>query len=608
MESCEVCGDDLRRFCSQGHAAGAGMLFCETCGEMLPLAAGGPAMPAAPPPTMDYSSGSFADFIAGGDEDAPRPGISSTALALADAPTPAVPAEVVPGPIVEPGLVFEPVPVPEPEPPAPKPPPPAPNPAPPAPPAAKATVTGARPAPPAPEAGPPAAAPPEAAPPAAAPPEVAMPTLAPPAAAPQAANGGAAVTTTTPPDLRFTIPRDAHRTWRSSTKPRDEPGPDGGVHHDDGPPVAGEPGSLAEPRPGRSRRVRVIAIVLLVAVLGAGGTFGAVALHRHYAARLTAPLSPPIARAGPTPAASTGAPAQSTSPAPLSTPVQPAGQLGWATPLPVQPLRDNAAITAVSCPTHSACYAADTSGGVLSSAPPAGWHRAATDRAAGLVAISCATATRCVALDRAGHALGLRNGVWSSPGLVDTGTGTFTGLSCPTSTFCMASDSGGAAFAETPGGWQQFSLATSGGGLTDVSCANASFCAAVDDGGGAYTYNGTTWTGVSAIDVGHSFTAVSCATATFCVAVDNSGNAAIFNHGTWHVSPMPSTALTVSCPARDFCVATNGTGGALTYQDGEWSTVTVVDGTAAINTLSCASPTFCVATDHHGDVLYYRPT
>ena len=70
---------------------------------------------------------------------------------------------------------------------------------------------------------------------------------------------------------------------------------------------------------------------------------------------------------------------------------------------------------------------------------------------------------------------------------------------------------------------------------------------------------------------------------------------------------MTSTMLAVSCPVRDFCVATNSAGAAVVYQGGKWSPVTVVDGTAAINTLSCASPTFCVATDHHGDVLYYRP-
>ena len=130
---------------------------------------------------------------------------------------------------------------------------------------------------------------------------------------------------------------------------------------------------------------------------------------------------------------------------------------------------------------------------------------------------------------------------------------------------------------------------------------------AVDNGGGVYTYNGTSWTGVAAIDVGHSFTAVSCATATFCVAVDSSGNAAVLDHGKWHVSPMTSTMIAVSCPVRAFCVATNSAGGPVAYQGGKWSPVTVVDGTAAINTLSCASPTFCVATDHHGDVLYYRP-
>src|SRR5215831_16833700 len=95
MESCEVCGDDLRHICSQGHASRVSALFCETCGEMLPLAGGVPAMAAAAPPTMDYSSGSFTDFIAGGDEDAPGPGLPSTAVAP-PAPMPGQPPP--PGP------------------------------------------------------------------------------------------------------------------------------------------------------------------------------------------------------------------------------------------------------------------------------------------------------------------------------------------------------------------------------------------------------------------------------------------------------------------------------------------------------------------------------
>ena len=43
------------------------------------------------------------------------------------------------------------------------------------------------------------------------------------------------------------------------------------------------------PAPRRPRRARVIAIVVMVAVFGAGGTAGALALHRHYAAGITAP-------------------------------------------------------------------------------------------------------------------------------------------------------------------------------------------------------------------------------------------------------------------------------------------------------------------------------
>src|SRR5215467_4048062 len=213
MASCEVCGDDLRRVCSQGHASRAGTLFCETCGEMLPLAVGGPAMAAAAPLTMDYSSGSFADFIEGG-EDVPGPGGPATAVALAEPiPEPIPEAEPVRQPelVTEPEAHLAPEPEPEPEPEPSAPAPPALKPVPPAP---RATVTEPKPVPSAPKPVPPAIAAPTAA----------LPTLAPPAAAPQAANGGAAVTTTAPPDLRFPTPGDPPRTWRSSTKPRDKPG------------------------------------------------------------------------------------------------------------------------------------------------------------------------------------------------------------------------------------------------------------------------------------------------------------------------------------------------------------------------------------------------
>jgi hypothetical protein len=629
MESCEICGDDLRRHCSQGHVSGAGELFCDTCGELLPLSAGQPAMTSAASFTMDYSSGSFADFIAGGDEDpggtsGSWPEMPASAVALVDAPAPEPDMPAL-APVDEPGLVApadfvaEPrIAEPEPEP------------------AAKAEAEAA----PEPEAEPVLEPEPQAEPapepepepladlvPAPEPePEPSAPfsvwerrspdppaaqAVTPVQAAPPAANGGTAhPATALPPDLRFPASGDPARTWRSSTKPRDAPGPDGGVHHDDAPHLAGEPEPEPDLQSPRSSRGRVIAVVLLVAALGAGGTVGALALHRHYAARLTAPLGPagPAAKTASGSTASPSASAGTTSPAASVTPAQPVGLPGWTSPFPVQPLHDNAVITGVSCPSTSACFAADSRGEVLSSTPPAGWRKAFADPSGGLVAISCATPVTCVAVDHSGHAVTLSNGTWSGPAMVDTGTGTFTGLSCPTATFCMATDSSGAAFASTPAGWQQFTVDTSGGGLTGVSCANAGFCVAVDNGGAVYTFNGTSWTGLSAIDVGHSFTAVSCATSSYCVAVDNSGNAAVLNHGTWSVSPMGSTVVTISCPVRRFCVATNTGGGTVAYRDSRWSPVSVVDGATAINTLSCASSTFCVATDHRGNVLYYRPT
>src|SRR5215475_13979201 len=162
MESCEVCGDDLRYFCSQGHANGAGTLFCGTCGELLPLSAERPAMAPAASPMMDYSSGSFADFIASGDEDVRGPGLPTTAVALVDAPArgaPAAPAKPVP----EPEPAPEPEPVPEPLPLAEALAPPAPEAAPPPPPPPQPPPPPPKPPPPPPQPPPP---PPQPAPPA----------------------------------------------------------------------------------------------------------------------------------------------------------------------------------------------------------------------------------------------------------------------------------------------------------------------------------------------------------------------------------------------------------------------------------------------------------
>ena len=253
----------------------------------------------------------------------------------------------------------------------------------------------------------------------------------------------------------------------------------------------------------------MIVVVALVAVIGAGGTAGALALHQHYAAGITSPArhvaeANPATSAGQTGSAGPGASAASQGSA-SATP-QPAGSSGWSSPFPVTPLHGSAVVSGMSCPTPTVCYATDSAGAILSSTPPGGWLKVDADSAGGLVAISCAKKQSCVAVDHSGNALTLANGTWSSPSIVDTGSGTFTGVSCPNASFCMATDSSGAAYADTSTGWQQFTVDTSGGGLTGVACPSAKYCVAVDNGGGVYTYDGTSWTAVSAIDAGHAFT------------------------------------------------------------------------------------------------------
>ena len=397
------------------------------------------------------------------------------------------------------------------------------------------------------------------------------------------------------------------RTWHSTARPQDRPGPDGGVHHDVTPRMPGAaelatPVALPQQRP---RRARVLAVVALVAVFGAGGTAGALALHRHYAAGITSPGRP--AAVHPAEPVASASPASSATPGTHSATPRPVSSSGWSSPFPVPQLHGGAVVSGISCPTATVCYAVDSAGAILSSTPPGGWRKVGADSAGGLVAVSCATMSSCVAVDHSGNALVLAHGTWGAPAIVDTGSGAFTALSCPTPTFCMSTDSSGAAYADTSTGWQQFTVDTSGGKLTGVSCTSAKYCVAVDDGGGVYTFDGTAWSAVSAIDAGHAFTAVSCATRSFCAAVDQSGNVATFSAGKWTVAPLGTTALTVSCPVSGFCVATDGAGGAMVYRGGAWSRASVVDGKAVIGALSCASPTFCVAIDHSGGFIYYRP-
>jgi len=366
----------------------------------------------------------------------------------------------------------------------------------------------------------------------------------------------------------------------------------------------GGPPSAAA-RPGR-RRARALSLTLALVVLAVGGTAGALTLLRHHASAPQASTSPPPSGApgSPSPAGSAGRPAL------------PVRASGWTAPVPIDQTAlnaTNAVITGLSCPRVSVCYAVDSAGNILSSTSrPAGargaWQVVANDQGNALVAISCATAGFCLAVDKAGDAITLRNGSWGSPVFVDARTGTFTSVSCPDTTFCMAADSGGSAFAYTAASntWQPFTV-DSGGGLTGVSCTSSDHCVAVDTGGGAYTYDGSSWSTAVPVDVGHAFTAVSCASPSFCAAADDGGNGAILAGGSWRVAAMGTTAGALACPVDGFCLAVNASGGAVAYHYGAWSAVTRIDGQRVISALSCPALTACTAADRQDNVLYYAP-
>jgi hypothetical protein len=384
--------------------------------------------------------------------------------------------------------------------------------------------------------------------------------------------------------------RDAHADVLASLPPYGERG---------GPPVP--------PRPER-RRDRTLALTLALAVLAAVGTVGALTLLRH-------PASTPQASTTPQRGGASGSASPAGSARPSS--ALPVRASGWTSPVPIDEEAlnaTNAIITGLSCPRIKVCYAVDSAGNILASTSRSAgargaWHVVASDRGNGLVAISCPTAGFCLAVDEAGDAITLSNGSWGHPVYVDARTGTFTSVSCPVTTFCMAADSGGNAFAytATSNTWHPFTVDTSGGGLTGVSCTGPDHCIAVDTGGGAYTYDGSSWSTAVPVDVGHAFTAVSCASPSFCAAADDGGNGAILAAGRWKVAAMGTTASALACPVDGFCLAVNGSGGAVAYHNGAWSAVTRIDGQRVISTLSCPALTACTAADRPDNVLYYAP-
>jgi hypothetical protein len=349
---------------------------------------------------------------------------------------------------------------------------------------------------------------------------------------------------------------------------------------------------------GGKRQSRVPIPAAIVAVLVVVGVAGFMLVHH---------LSAPPAAAGPSPGAAVTA---SASPS-ASHALAPAGRPAkWTAPTPLD--QDAAqigspAITGVSCPEPTTCYAVDSAGAIMSSTTTGNWQTAATDTASAPVAISCASTTFCLVLDHGGGAIMLSQGIWTSPVLVDSRGGIFTAASCPTPTFCMTVDNSGNAYAYTgpAAGWQPFTVDPSGTGLTSVSCTSTVNCVAVGQAGDVFTYDGSSWGAGQPVGNGTAFAAVSCASPVFCVAVDHSGHAAVFTGGRWAVSALGVTADAVACPTGGYCVAVDGSGGALVYRNGRWSKAVNIDGANAIEAVSCPAVAICTATDSLGNVMYY---
>jgi hypothetical protein len=545
-EFCETCGDDVQPRCEQGHRSGAGAQFCETCGEPLAASQAHAGGEDAGAPVLDYSSGSFTDFIlgdqanrAGPGPPPPEPAEPAMVAPAADDPSPVTGDDLDDGdaPSTRPMELSSSS-------------------------AAPRGVTSTRPM------------------------DLPLSSFSP-------ARGPAR---SQPAQTAEGLPqpwRNAQADVLASLPPYGERG---------SPPMSARTGHR------RARALALTLALVVLAVGGTAGAL--TLLRHHAAApqastspqRSGAPGSAsPAASARPTGRPASALPVRAsgwTAPAPIDqTALNDTNAVitGLSCPRVSVCYAVDSAGNILSSTSRSAGARGD-------------WQVVANDRGNGLVAISCATAGFCLAVDEAGDAITLRNGNWGSPAFVDARNGTFTSVSCPVTTFCMAADSGGNAFAYTAASdtWQPFTVDTSGG-LTGVSCTGHGHCVAVDTGGGAYTYDGRSWSTAVPVDVGHAFTAVSCASPSFCAAADDGGNGAILTGGRWRIAAMGTTARALACPVDGFCLATNASGGAVAYHNGAWSAATRIDGQRVINALSCPALTACTAADQQDNVLYYAP-
>jgi hypothetical protein len=310
------------------------------------------------------------------------------------------------------------------------------------------------------------------------------------------------------------------------------------------------------------------------------------------------------------------------------------GFAAWRVVTPVPPSQS---LSAVSCPSISACVAVDDVGIVASSTNPTGgrpaWeldHTPATT----LNSVSCPTATFCAAAASTGSEVLTSNDPtdpapqWNAVSADGSANAIFpaSAISCPSTSLCIEADGSGNIVASTDPAaaapnWN--SVHVLGGAppeFSAIDCPSASLCVATDVHGDIVTSTNPTgdasaWN-VASVDPTTPWTlpgGVSCPSTTLCVAVDGTANVLSSTEPTggasaWKVTPSRAGGLTaISCPTISLCVATDGQGDVITSTDPTGGTaawqLSKIDGTNRINGISCPSVAECVAVDSNGTVL-----
>jgi hypothetical protein len=259
------------------------------------------------------------------------------------------------------------------------------------------------------------------------------------------------------------------------------------------------------------------------------------------------------------------------------------------------------ALTSISCPTSSVCYAAGNGNVPFEVSTNAGvtWAGAGTPPHEGYLA--CATAQLCYldgGSDGATYIVGSADGgaQWSQ---VNPSEESFDGLSCPSSTLCFAfgeSNVGNEVIyriTDNGAGWTSSTVPSGYVMVRGVACPTTNECLAVAEGGPQEsTDGGATWQEASSsgMTVTPSFNGLTCSPTT-CFAYGFGQGEDIYS------TPSPTPAApTVSSLSPASGSTAGGTTVTITGANFVPGATSVTFGSKPATAVSCPSSTTCLAT------------